>query len=183
MTCGLSVSIGNRVHRGMESKPGGLARCKAWAPVAGTHTWCERTVDSGHVNLQAPWRVWNDSLRLVEEGQFSDGGELGHWTYWYPSSTKKVEGSYVGGQRPGVWKEWYEDSTLKWEGTRLNGKLDGRQMFWHKNGEKSCESERVAGEWHFYSEEGKEIQAPQALDDVVTAAEPDGLSAGTDSQH
>ncbi len=93
-----------------------------------------------------PFKMFNKSGIVLQEGNKENGVEKGHWKYYYEDGKLRMEGSYIQlkeendflrGYKNGPWKIYYPNGRIKAVGE-------------YKSGEK-------IGVWKFYDENGKEV--------------------------
>ncbi len=99
---------------------------------------------------------YDESGKIVAQGEYVDGNEQGKWSY--QMGDYREEGNYQDGQKDGLWKSWYSDSTLQFEGKYVEDIPDGKHIYYWENGNKKDEGiytmGKKQGEWVKYELDG-----------------------------
>lgn len=85
------------------------------------------------------WTSKDESGRLTEWQEYSDGELHGLSVSYYPNREKEHEGKYVHDRREGLWRSWHENGIIREEGSYLDGKEEGRWITWFPTGQKRQE--------------------------------------------
>lgn len=92
-----------------------------------------------------PWKVWDVSGALLQEGTYKDGKKSGLWVGWHQNGKKAVEGQYEDGLEHGLFRWWTDGGALSSELTYDKGRQHGVQKTFDEAGELLEESEYVHG--------------------------------------
>ncbi len=100
---------------------------------------------------------YNDTGKVVVQGEFIDGLEEGVWLYSIGDHWEK--GNYSSGQKEGDWLSEYENGNKFFEGSYEGGLDTGKHTYYYENGMKRLEGKYVSGEkngrWKRYYDDGQ----------------------------
>jgi len=112
------------------------------------------------------YRAFDDSGRVIIQGNYIDNYEEGEW--FYINGSFSENGSYVSGQKVGEWRSYYNQKQLIFKGEFQNGLPVGKHIFWYNSGNLFCLGEyvsgRKSGEWIHYTEGGKVLIITEYID-------------------
>lgn len=90
-----------------------------------------------------PFKLFNRTGVVLEEGNFENGAETGHWKYYYENGKLRMEGDYIQlrehdyfalGQKSGLWKIYYQTGKTKAVGNYTSNEKVGVWQYFDKNG-------------------------------------------------
>ena len=103
---------------------------------------------------------YNDTGKIISQGQYLDGEKEGEWLLEY--GDQKEKGNYRAGLRDGEWKHYHSNGELIYEGLFVDGREDGKHTQWYKSGiireEGKFSFGSKEGTWVFYNFLGEVIQ-------------------------
>ena len=135
----------------------------------GTWKWF---FDNGQLQREESFRAglkdglsttYDESGKVVEEGEFIDGNEDGVW--FEKIGDAYMKGSYSNGLRNGKWAYYYlnangdrTDSICYFRGSYVEDNPDGKHVWYYENGKVKTEGVYVMGkkegDWYMYNEDG-----------------------------
>ncbi len=112
------------------------------------------------------YKAFDDSGRVIIQGNFKDDYEDGEWFYINGSFSQR--GNYIDGQKAGEWRSYYNKKQLVFKGQFKNGLPVGEHIFWYNSGNLFCLGEyvsgRKSGKWIHYTEGGKVLIITEYID-------------------
>jgi len=128
----------------------GQARFIGYAnpPVKGKYGNLETPVFDG------PFKMFNKSGIVLQEGIHKNGMEVGKWRYYYESGKLRMEGLYIDGKKTGLWKIYYPNKKIKAAGEYKDGEKIGTWNYFDKNGKVVLADPKLIEEdedWFTYS--------------------------------
>jgi hypothetical protein len=111
---------------------------QATPEIVGINESCERSDGT----LHGPTADWHTSeeieysgLRLVYQGQYDDGQEVGVWRAWHPNGEKKSENHYLREFEIVAHLFWYPNGRPRAAYQYWQRKRHGSEIYWEESGE------------------------------------------------
>lgn len=99
---------------------------------------------------------YDESGKLIIQGEYADGLEEGFWKYEY--GDVREEGTYRGGKRNGEWKTFYDNGELSFIGSYIDDNPNGGHTWFWPEGKKRDQGEYLmgmkTGDWVQYNQDG-----------------------------
>ncbi len=99
---------------------------------------------------------FDESGKLIIQGEYIDGQEEGFWKYEY--GDVREEGTYRGGKRNGEWKSFYDNGGLSYIGSYIDDNPNGLHIWFWPDGKKRDQGEFImgmkTGDWIQYNQDG-----------------------------
>lgn len=99
---------------------------------------------------------YDDTGKIVVQGEFIDGLEEGKWIYSY--GEVREEGMFRAGKRNGEWKIFYDNGQPYFIGSYIDDNPNGRHVWFFPDGKKRDEGEYImgmkTGDWIQYENDG-----------------------------